>query len=146
MSFHSLRVERDHPAMLVFQKRMVSAYPVGSTEALYLELLTPFAFGMVKRHIETHKNVTLVCSVDDDSFQVECNASNVVASVHSCSCLFNVSTRLPCRPIFAVCSHKNITVFDTNIVARRWTRNFYAGHQQALRGSNVQHSGQSHKY
>lgn len=142
MSFHSLRVERDHRAMLVMQKRRVSPYPVGSTEALYLGLLTPFAFGMVKCHIETHTNVTIVSSVDYESFTVECHASVVVASVQSCSCLFNVSTGLPCRHIFAVRSHKKITVFDTTIVARRWTRNFYAGHQPALRGSDVPQSGQ----
>lgn len=56
--------------------------------------------------------------------------------------MFNTSTGLLCRHIFAVRSHKGIALFDLDIVPCRWTRNCYAEHQQAVNESDVPQSTQ----
>lgn len=89
--FHSLRVERDRRAVAAIQKNPVSTYASGSMEALYLEMLAPFAFSMIRRQIEAHRNVAILRSIDE-ACEVECNGSSAVASLKSCSCLFYTST------------------------------------------------------
>jgi hypothetical protein len=119
--------------MLVMQKRPVSLFPAESTEAKYLEVLTPFAFFMVKPHFELYHTVKVLTVLDDSSCEVESSAGAVVTSVDACPCLFRTSTGLPCKHILAVRAQKNLSLFEPNIVALRWTRHFYTGHQQALR-------------
>lgn len=89
--FHSLRVERDHRAVNALQKNPVSTYASGSMEVQYMEMLTPFAFCLIRRQIEAHSKVKIIRS-SEQACEVECNGSSAVASLQSCSCLFQTST------------------------------------------------------
>ena len=43
---------------------------------------------------------------------------------NSCSCGFSEVMRLPCRYIFAVRASQNLPVFEVQLVARRWHKDF----------------------
>lgn len=130
---HSLRVERDHRAMLVVQKRPVSAFPADSIETQYLQVLTPFAFVMLKPHLASYSTVRVMQILSDTSCEVACSAGIVVSTVDDCPCLFRTSTGLPCRHILAVRADKNLSLFELNLVSERWTRHFYTSRQRVLR-------------
>ena len=43
---------------------------------------------------------------------------------NSCSCVFSTVMRLPCWHIFAVRASQNLPVFEVQLVARRWHKDF----------------------
>lgn len=62
--------------MNAIQKNPVSTYASGSMEVQYMEMLTPFAFCMIRCQIEAHSNAKILRPVEE-ACEVECNGSAV---------------------------------------------------------------------
>lgn len=128
-----LRVERDHRALLVVQKRPVCLFPVGSLESRLLQVVTPYAFALMKPHIDSFSLINIERVVDDSICEIICNEGILSTSISTCTCLFRSSTGLLCKHILAVRHHKLVDLFDVQLVSDRWTRAYYLSNHLILR-------------
>lgn len=108
-----LRLERDTKAVKMVQKLPTTR--IKDTDLLqYFSLLTPYAFAFVKNQFEL-KSKSLPST-----------------TVNVCGCQFNVALTLPCRHIFYLRSTKNITLYQEDLCAIRWTKKYYQQHQRVF--------------
>ena len=118
-----MSIERDHRALLVSQKVPLKVYSDDSPEQAYLDILTPYAFRFVKVELEKRSRVELQ---DEGTRYVVASGPRLLeVSVVSCNCEFRTAMSLPCRHILAVRQHENLQVFDSTLVAQRWTKQYY---------------------
>jgi zinc finger SWIM domain-containing protein 3 len=135
---HDLRTERDDRMIhSLLQKKSVlrfTPYPSNSPETPFLAALTPYAYCLLKPHVDTYRSVVIDREIDETS----CELSGIgcidkaITSLDACPCLFRTSTGLPCKHIMAVRSMKSLNVFDRQLVADRWTREYYVGYKKEL--------------
>lgn len=120
----SLRFERDHRAISIFQKVSVLPFDEGSDLGLYNQYLTPFSLEKVATQYNNHASY-IGTQQHDDSFFFVSNSGDHTATSTTCSCSFSMSMRLPCRHIFSVRHQLLVPLFEESLCARRWTRTFY---------------------
>ena len=113
-TINSISIERDHRALLVNQMVPLKVYSDDSPEQAYLDILTPYAFRFV---VELQDEGT--------RYVVASGPGLLEVSAVSCNCEFRTAMSLPCRHILAVRQHENLQVFDSTLVAQRWTKQYY---------------------
>ena len=122
-TINSMSIERDHRALLVSQKVPLKVYSDDSPEQAYIDILTPYAFRFVKVELEKRSRVELQ---DEGTRYVVASGRRLLeVSAVSCNCEFRTAMSLPCRHILAVRQHENLHVFDSTLVAQRWTKQYY---------------------
>jgi len=121
---HSLAVERNHRAMQMFLKKPLCQFPADSPHAAYFQILTPYAFSLLKPHFHTFNVVHLVRDIDDIACELSTSMGRMITTLDACPCVFRRATGLPCRHIMAVRSIKNFSIFDRTLVPDRWTRSY----------------------
>lgn len=107
---HTTRKERTNKAAALFNKKRVITNGDKDLE-LYSQLLTPYAF----KHVERHLRISNGLSVDAHS----------VASASDCTCGFRRAMLLPCCHMLAARGQLGLSKFDHSMCAQRWTSEHY---------------------
>ncbi|KAH9364382.1 hypothetical protein HPB48_016253 [Haemaphysalis longicornis] len=107
---HTTRKERTNKAAALFNKKRVITNGDKDLE-LYSQLLTPYAF----KHVERHLRISNGLSVDAHS----------VASASDCTCGFRRAMLLPCCHMLAARGQLGLSNFDHSMCAQRWTSEHY---------------------
>lgn len=110
----------------MFLKKPICPFPPESPEAAYIQILTPYAFNLLKPHLDSYRHVRIFQEVDDIACEFVTNVGRIVTTFDACPCVFRMSTGLPCRHIMAVRHVKNVTIFERQLVPDRWTRTYNA--------------------
>ena len=122
----SLRVERDHRAASIFQKRPVCLNDVKKYELQYYNKCTPFAFKHIQKQLSLHEKCGKVLGNGlNGFFTIESKKGNLQVSSEKCPCDFFTSMKLPCRHIFAVWKHLNYPLYCESLCDKRWTKDHY---------------------
>ena len=106
---------------MAMAKKPVLAFPPESPEVKYAEVLTPYATSYVHKQLVPYSRVNIL---KDNGVQCEVASSNGQLNVttDSCQCTFWKSMHLPCRHMFAVRKHWQVSLFSSCGVDARWTR------------------------
>ena len=83
--------------------------------------MKPYATTYVHKQLELYTRVNIV---KDNGVQCEVASSNgqLNVTIDSCQCTFWNSMHLPCRHMFAVRKHRQVSLFSSCGVDARWTR------------------------
>ncbi len=116
-----MRNERDHSTLMAFAKKQVLIYSPGSPEEKFMDVLTPYANGFVQKQLSLRSNVTMV-SDNGTSCTISSSNDNLNVTTDDCQCVFWKSMHLPCRYIFLVREHLNVSLHGSDGIASRWTK------------------------
>lgn len=123
----SLRTERDNRAAQTQLRVTLNIAASCEDQKRYLQLLTPYAYGLVAQKF-MYKDKVIVedgYDVDIEIVTVKSSAGTLIVSPEKCSCSFFVSMELPCHHIFRIRELKHLSLFSETLVAKRWTKNYY---------------------
>ncbi|XP_071176325.1 uncharacterized protein [Mytilus edulis] len=97
----SLRTERDHRAITIFQKVKVNRFESNSSLSEYLKQVTPFAFGYIAKQMEASHKITYDGAITSNTVAVSLPSSDcdLTVTATTCDCGFFKSITLPCRHI-----------------------------------------------
>ena len=135
----ALRTERDHKAVLMFQKVVAHPFPNGSAESNYLKCLTSYAASYVIKQLELTPKVNEI-EEKDGQYVIHTSQTEVVLNLTNCSCIFRNSMLLPCRHMFALRLKLGETLFDPSLCDRRWTYAYYRATQKIFINSSIEPS------
>lgn len=122
----SLRVERDHRAAPIFQKRPVCLNDIKEYELQYYNKCTPFAFKHIQKQLTLHEKCGKIPGNGlNGFFTIESKRGNLQVSSEKYYCDFFTSMKLPCRHIFALRKHLNYPIYCELLCDRRWTKDHY---------------------
>ena len=123
----SLRMERDHKAIVVFQKVKVNLYGNNQDLMDYPHHLTPYAFGFMTKQYKEMGKISYSGDIYKNTVAISIKSSegDVTVSKSTCECNFHSCMSLPCRHIFFFRKHKNMSSFDQCLVEPRWTKTYY---------------------
>ena len=122
----SLRVERDHRAASIFQKRPVCLNNLKEYELQYYNKCTPFAFKHIQKQLTLHEKCGKILENGlNGFFTIESKKGNLQVSSEKCHCDFFTSMKLPCRHILALRKHLSYPLYCESICDRRWTKDHY---------------------
>ena len=127
----TLRTERDHMALNIYQKSSLLSLPLGSIEEQYTSFLTPYAMEKLQSQIKDINNVKLY-KRDDNITVVESSEGHLNVSSISCECTFFKSMKLPCKHILFVRSHEKLDLYCEDLVNKRWTLQNYKSCQRVF--------------
>lgn len=125
----SLRTERDHKAVLQFQKVGVQPFGPSTPEAEYSKILTSYALSFVVRQVSLAEKVKDI-EQNGDTYLVKTSEGMKIVSLDDCECIFRISMQLPCRHMFALRKKLGISLFDGKCCAERWTVGYYRATQR----------------
>ena len=112
----SLVLERDHMAAMVFKRCSVNLHPANSCLSKYQQLLTPYAFSFMVKQFDLSSKVKITEKVAAGSSYtttiIHSKERSLIISESTCNCGFYTAMGLPCRDIFALRKHVNITVLN----------------------------------
>ena len=94
VTLQSLRTERDHRALTIFQKVPITPFKPGSPEHRYMNLVTPYALDFIVRQLELAKKVKIQPHGESDVYSITSSEGNIRTIVNECSCSFNKSMQL----------------------------------------------------
>ena len=57
---------------------------------------------------------------------------NLITSLYQCDCDFFTAMELPCRHVFSLRKHTEMSFFEAKLCAVRWTRNYYQSSHQVF--------------
>lgn len=132
VAIESLRTERDHRALTVFQKVPVTPYKPGTPEYQYMQLVTPYALNYVVKQLGLVNRVKLHPNKDANVYKIGSSEGELSTTVCECSCTFRKSMLLPCRHIFAVRAASNVDLYCPELCACRWTLAYYHSNHRVL--------------
>ena len=123
----SLRMERNHRATTVFQKRPVSLHDVGPVELDYFNHLTPFAFKHISHQLSLSKKVGKFenSTASPDHYTIDTSKGTLTVSPENCHCDFASSMKLPCRHILSLRKQLNFPQYAESLCDKRWTKEYY---------------------
>ena len=128
----SLRTERDHKTVNMFQKKSVKTYEAGSAEQKYQDLLTPYAFKYVLRQLGNRDRITLEQHNQEGEIGWKSSTPEglINVSLNTCSCSFNTRMLLPCRHIFKAREISVTDLFSLEGISERWKIQSYTKHHR----------------
>ena len=138
-ALQSLRTERDHKTVNMFQKKSVKAYGKDSTEQKYQELLTPYAFDYVLRQLDNRGRVVLEADPDDPMNRWTSNTieGSINVTLNKCSCSFNTRMLLPCKHIFKARELSQRDLFSIEDISSRWKIQSYTNHHRLFQMTDM---------
>ena len=123
-----MRTERDRKVAQLFYKVPCSIQEKSNTALQYQQYLTPHAFKSVEKQLDLAQHITI--QDKEEYFSVQSSEGVISVTATTCQCTFNRSMTLPCRHIFALRSNQLLELFDPELVAPRWTLQYYKrGHR-----------------
>ncbi|XP_033107285.1 uncharacterized protein LOC117109145 [Anneissia japonica] len=134
-----LEGERDQRAAEMVLK--VPMQPPPNDIAQYYEVLTPYAYNLVKIQYQLSKEYTVEHQQAGDYYVVCKDKKKLQCDVAKCHCEFFSCMKLPSRHIFAVKKYSKSNVFDESVINERWQKEKYKSSQRLfLRNSVVYES------
>lgn len=135
----SMRVERDHRAASIFQKRPVNLSDLNSDEQSYFDLCTPFAFKHIKQQLSLISKIQGKFSADSSPglFLVDTSKGTLNVSTEHCQCDFYMSMKLPCRHIFALRKEMNHPLYSETLCDRRWKKEYYLNSHRIFKSTTI---------
>jgi zinc finger SWIM domain-containing protein 3 len=123
----SLRMERDHKAIVVFQKVKINLYGNNQDLMDYAQHLTPYAFGFVTKQYKEMSKISYSGDIYKNTVAISIKSSEgeLTVSESTYKCNFHSCMSLPCRHIFFFRKHKNMSSFDQGLVEPRWIKTYY---------------------
>ena len=99
----------------------------------------PYAFSHVMKPFKLAQKVKVTASIDSKSCTTKfySNERTIVTSKLSCECGFFKAMQLPCRHIFSLRQHTHLNLFDDQLCALQWTRDYYKKSQRVFSSSSV---------
>lgn len=131
-TIESLRTERDHRALNVFQKIPVTPFKPETPEYQYMEHITPYALNFVIKQLELVKKVKIVSHDEANVYMINSSEGIIRTTASECSCSFYKSMLLPCRHVFAVRSASKLDLYSAELCASRWTLAYYRSNHRIL--------------
>ena len=119
---HSLSIERDHRAAIVFQKTPVNVC-VPLLE--YQNYLMPYAFSHVLKQYRLAEHMKVNLDVDSTTATFYTKERAIHTLQDNCGCGYFKAMSLPCRHIFALRQCLQVDLFDNQLCALRWTRDYF---------------------
>ena len=127
----SLRTERDHRALSVFQKVPVTPFKPDSPEYSYMQILTPYALGYVTKQLNLAQKIEIL-GQSENVYEINSSEGIIRVTPTDCDCTFRKSMQLPCRHIFAVRSHCEANLYSSELCATRWTLAYYRSNHRVM--------------
>lgn len=128
-----LRNERNHKAVLQYQKVKINNFENDSVQSKYETLLTSYALSFVLENIKKSEKVLIENKAG--LYLAKSSAGIVNVTPSSCSCLFSKSMLLPCEHLFRCRKEENLTLFEDTLCDQRWTKKYYRTKQRVFSGS-----------
>ena len=126
----SLPQERDHRSALIFQKRPFHLNEFGSSEHLFFEQCTPYAFSHVGKQLSFVPKVGKFSEQPCGAYSVTTSEGCLSVTPTSCLCSFATCMKLPCRHSLALRDSLGLQLFDPVMCHKRWTKSyFYHSHR-----------------
>ena len=123
-----LRNERNHKAVLQYQKVKINDFAKYSVQSKYETLLTSYALSFVLENIKKSEKVSLENQAGFYLSKSSVGTVNVTPS--SCTCLFSKSMLLPCEHLFRCRKEENLNLYEDTLCAQRWTKKYYRTKQR----------------
>ncbi|OXU16629.1 hypothetical protein TSAR_009246 [Trichomalopsis sarcophagae] len=126
---HIHQYERDVEIIRNFDRR--PAYLLSDDLTAYFNYLSNYAFRFIEDQIDRMKFVENIHFVNKQVALLKSNSGNTKYTVSPilCTCKVFLSMGLPCRHIFKVRLHLSMTLFDENLVNRRWSKEHLKQHR-----------------
>ncbi|XP_037974206.2 zinc finger SWIM domain-containing protein 1 [Plutella xylostella] len=128
---NSLKLKRRQTVHHMLLKKKNTSFEQDSPEHLYLQLVTPFAFNLIREHMNNVNDYD-VLSENATQFQVQNkNCDENVNTVEledgnvKCCCPFNTTTTLPCSHVFSVLKTMKTNIYDESLIPERFLRATY---------------------
>ena len=137
----SLRQERDHRSALIFQKRPVDLNEFGSSERLFFEQCTPYAFSHVRKQLSLVPKVGKFSEQPCGAYSVTTSEGCLSVTPTSCLCSFATSMKLPCRHLLALRDSLGLQLFDPVLCHKRWTKSYFY-HSHRIFRQNVEENNE----
>lgn len=140
-----MRSERDHKAALVVQRVPVVFHSTSDKGSLnYMKHLTPYAYRFIEKQFLLMKMVKLRPVDDcDESFIASSSEGELTITASSCTCMFRLSLRLPCRHILVARAELGLDLFHEDLCDRRWSAEYFKAKQRIFLISNIDEQDQS---
>lgn len=118
----SLRLERKKAALEVPVKGPVIMPAFQMAQIQYQNFLTPYAFSLVKKQIQTSFRVKILDNDDVDQCTIiSPKYGEILCSPVSCPCMVFTVIGLPCCHIFAVRNEKGMHGYERSLCNVRWS-------------------------
>ena len=130
--FKTLRTERDHRSLGMFQKMPTIPFEQGSTLHKFNNYVTTYALQYIQKQLQYAPSVTIEQDIDETSCQVRCSEGLLVVTLTSCECSFHTSLQLPCRHTLHFRDNKGKEMLNEDLIHKRWTRVFYRDNHRIL--------------
>ena len=95
IALDSLRTERDHRAVLVFQKVPVTVYKQNTPEYLYMQILTPYALEYMVKQLSRVDRVKIL-DKSGDVYEINTTEGIIKTTATDCGCGFRKLMLLSC--------------------------------------------------
>ena len=105
-----LRQTRNHNYIVNISKQSSLDSVSTMDEKQYRDLLTPYAFRVLKQEIDSSTNVI---------------TNTHTTTIEECSCWVRQSKGLPCRHIFNLRTECELKLYSVDLIPQRWTRQHY---------------------
>ena len=86
-----------------------------------MQVVTPFALSHVVKQIDLADKVELKSEDGSTYICKSTSQSQVVSFLNDCNCSFRKAMQLPCKHISAIRKRNDLTLFEHNLCAERWT-------------------------
>lgn len=124
--------EIDKAANDMFNSRLNLDVEADDPLRLYSNLLTTYAFNLVKKELEVFEYLNLQ-RLSSGKFIIPSNQCTYTPDLKSSNCSNWIAVGLPCCHIFAVRHKCNVDLYDPKLCLPRWTREYYKAHQRLFR-------------
>lgn len=123
----SLRNERNHHFLMTFTRRPIDYVTFDGILKNYADFLTPYSFEFVREQFNKASSLSNMSQTGTDTFAVASSKDDdpIITTAETCTCSFAKRMGLPCRHIFKARTILQLPLFESSLVKKRWTRDFY---------------------
>lgn len=118
----TLRLKRKKAALAIPVVGPIITPVFGMAEIQYQNLLTPYAFSLVKNQIQSSYRVKILDNEDSDLYTViSPKYGEILCTPVSCPCMVFTAIGLPCCHIFAIRNEKGLHGYEKSLCNVRWS-------------------------
>ena len=123
----SLLNERNHHFLMTFTRRPIDYVTFDGILKNYADFLTPYSFEFVREQFNKASSLSNMSQTGTDTFAVASSKDDdpIITTAETCTCSFAKRMGLPCRHIFKARTILQLPLFESSLVKKRWTRDFY---------------------
>ena len=100
----------------------------------YADLFTPYAFRHLQGEIKKMECFKVLEQINQEKCYLKDKEKSLVVNKEKCSCIFVAQMGLLCRHILQLRAYLDMFFFDSELVNKRWTANYYKTLSHCLPG------------